>query len=416
MKLGRYHYSRSSCKQRWSDRIAVYLLLFGVLISQPALAGDREQAKRIHDRLAGTPPSESVLNTMEALIAGGDALGAADEAMNNPTFYSVTLKNMVTPWTNEAQTVFADLNDYTATVIGIVLNDYDFRRIMYDDILFVADPALLLTPYSTSNNAHYQEIEAQNVDMTTDLVEITQSSVSNFPSDATAGVTTTRAAAKAFFLDGTNRAMLRFTLMNQLCTDLEPIKDITRPTDRIRQDVSRSPGGDSRIFMNNCIGCHTGMDPLAQAFAYYEYAHDVANDPEGIDGQLVYNDVGQIDSVTGTRVQAKYHNNNDNFEPGYVTLDDRWDNYWRDGPNSLLGWDTSRASGGNGAKSMGEELANSDAFASCQVEKVFKTVCLRPAVDSTDRAQISSMTTSFKGNNYNLKQVFAESAVYCMGN
>lgn len=416
MKLGRYNYSRNSCKQRWSDRFAAYVLMFGVLLSQPALAGDREQAKRIHDRLAGTPPSESVLNSMEASIAAGDALGAADEAMNNPTFYSVTLKNMVTPWTNEAQTVFADLNDYTATVIGIVLNDYDFRTVLYDDILFVANPALGLTPYSTSNNTHYQEIEAQNVDMTTDLVEITQSSVSNFPAGATAGVTTTRAAAKAFFIDGTNRAMFRFTMMNQLCTDLEPIKDITRPSDRIRQDVSRSPGGDSRIFMNNCIGCHTGMDPLTQAFAYYEYDHDVTNDPEGNNGQLVYNDVGQIDSVTGTRVQSKYHNNNDNFKPGYVTLDDRWDNYWREGPNSLLGWNNALPSGGNGAKTMGQELANSDAFASCQVKKVFKTVCLRPAVDAADRAQIDTMTTSFKGNNYNLKQVFAESAVYCMGN
>jgi len=204
-------------------------------------------------------------------------------------------------------------------------------------------------------------------------------------------------------------------MMNQLCTDLEPIKDITRASDRIRQDVSRSPGGDSRIFMNNCIGCHTGMDPLTQAFAYYEFDHDVANDPEGDNGELVYNDVGAVDAVTGTRVQAKYHNNNDNFKPGYVTLNDRWDNYWRDGPNSLLGWDNSRASGGNGAQSMGQELANSEAFASCQVKKVFKSVCLRSPVDAADRTQIDTMTSSFKGTGYRLKQVFAESAVYCMG-
>ena len=411
MKLGRYNPSKEIGKKTTST---VLLLLCSVLLSQPSFGGSREQAKRMHDRLAGVPPSETVLNNMETLVASGDVLGAATVAMNNPAFYSVTLKNLVTPWTNEAQTVFADLNDYTATVIGIVRDDYDFRKILYDDILYVADPSLGLTPYSTTNNTHYQQIEAQNIDMTTGLVETTQSSVSNFPASAAAGVTTTRAAAKAFFIDGTNRAMFRFTLMNQLCTDLEPLKDVTRSSDRIRQDVSRSPGGDSRIFMNSCLGCHAGMDPLTQAFAYYEFAHDVTNDPEGNNGQLVYNDVGAVDSVTGTQVQKKYHNNNDNFKPGYVTLDDRWDNYWRNGPNSLLGWDTGLPSGGNGAKSMGQELANSEAFASCQVKKVFKSVCLRPAVDATDRAQISSMTTSFKSG-YNLKQVFAESAAYCIG-
>jgi hypothetical protein len=91
------------------------------------------------------------------------------------------------------------------------------------------------------------------------------------PPDATAGVITTRAAARAFFSAGTNRAMFRFTLINHMCNDLEQVADVSLPPDRIRQDVSRSPGGDSRVFLNNCVGCHTGMDPMTQAFAYYNY-------------------------------------------------------------------------------------------------------------------------------------------------
>ena len=82
---------------------------------------------------------------------------------------------------------------------------------------------------------------------------------------------TTRAAAEAFFIAGTNRAMFRFTLMNHMCMDWSRCMDTSRPPDRIRQDVSRSPGGDSRVFLNNCIGCHAGMDPMAQAFAYYDF-------------------------------------------------------------------------------------------------------------------------------------------------
>jgi hypothetical protein len=64
---------------------------------------------------------------------------------------------------------------------------------------------------------------------------------------------------------------------------------------------------------------------------------------------------------------------------------------------------------------MGWELANSDAFAQCQVEKVFENVCLHPVEDTGDRTQINSMAISFRANNYNLKQVYAESALYCKG-
>jgi hypothetical protein len=117
-------------------------------------------------------------------------------------------------------------------------------------------------------------------------------------------------------------------------------------------------------------------------------------------------------------VHQKYFNNNQNFAPGYITTNDNWDNYWRAGPNSLLGWDSALSGSGSGAKTMGQELAHSDAFAQCQVEKVFANVCLRPVQDDIDRAQVASMVTSFRNsgpNGYNLKQVFAESAVYCMG-
>jgi hypothetical protein len=87
-------------------------------ICASAAAGPREQAKRMHDRIAGVPPSAAVLDLMEADIAAGRTRDAALRAMDDPAFYAVTLKNLATPWTNRDQTVFAPLNDYTATVIG----------------------------------------------------------------------------------------------------------------------------------------------------------------------------------------------------------------------------------------------------------------------------------------------------------
>jgi hypothetical protein len=381
-------------------------------VAGTASAGNREQAKRIHDRLVGTPPSAACLDQLEAEMATSanaaalDAItddGASDACIGQE-FYRVTLKNFVTPWTNEEQTVFAPLNDYTATVIGFVRDDRDFRGILSSDILYTGPSPSNLT----TSNAHYENLENSGADLQAVLTQTTQTAAFGLPAGAAAGVMTTRAAAKAFFVDGTNRAMFRFTLLNHLCSDLEQIKDTSVTPDRIRQDVSRSPGGDSRIFMNACVGCHSGMDPMAQAFAHYDYTYplDGNGDPDYDAGQMVY--------TPGT-VQAKYLQNSNNFEYGYVTPDDHWDNYWRTGQNSALGWDSGLSGSGTGASTMGEELAHSEAFARCQVEKVFKAVCLRAPVDATDRTQVDNMIASFKASGYHLKEVFAESAVFCMG-
>lgn len=399
---------------------SVFMAIIGGLLallvfSGSVSAGPREQALQIHNRVAGIPPSEAVLLQMTAHIQNGAVNDAVRLAMDNEAFYSVTLKNMAAPWTNREQTVFIPLNDYTATVIGLVRDDDDFRKLLYDDVIYLGNPALGLPAYANNNNNHYQSLEALGHSLKTNLLRREQSAVTGLPANATSGVLTTRAAAKAFFYAGTNRAMFRFTLLNHLCRDLEQVHDTSLSPDRIRQDVSRSPGGDSRVFLNNCIGCHTGMDPLAQAYAYYDYEYDIDADPEGENGSIHYNAEGQTDPATGTRVEKKYHINNTTFRYGFATPDDRWDNYWRTGMNSNLGWDSSLPGSGNGAKTMGMELAHSQAFASCQVEKVFRKVCLRQPADAADRSQIAAATASFSANGYKLKDVFVAAADYCKG-
>ena len=375
------------------------MLLVGFVsmgLASVADAFPREQAKRIHDRLAGVPPTEAVLQQMEAAVAAGNPLAAATIAMDNPNFYNVTLKNFAAPWTNRDQNVFVPLNDYIATVIGMIRDDVAFNTLLSADILYVSN-AGGIPAYSSNNNNHYAAIEDQSIDMMTTLVATTQSSLSPVPSNATAGVLTSRAAAEAFFIAGTNRAMFRFTLLNHMCKDVEQVLDVKGIPDRIRQDVPRSPGGDSRLFLNNCIGCHTGMDPMAQAFAYYNFNET--------SGSIEY---------TAGQVQPKYFNNDGNFEFGFVTPDDQWDNYWRVGANQFLDWDPNLPGGGNGAKSLGQEFGNSGAFASCQVKKVFKAVCLREPEDTADRAQVATMVNTFR-TGYSMKQTFADAAVYCMG-
>ena len=379
----------------WRVFIAVALMLSSASI---VLAGPRERAQRIHDRLASVPPTDTVLNTMSAQIAT-DPITAAMTAMDNPNFYAVTLKNFAAPWTNRDQSVFVPLNDYITLVIGMVKDNEPFDQILYGDLLYQGS-GISPAP-AANNNLHYEALETRMMAPDFDpseIVQTTQSAIYPLPTAATAGAITTRAAAEAFFVAGTNRAMFRFTLINHMCMDLERVHDTSIIPDRIRQDISRSPGGDSRVFLNSCIGCHAGMDPLTQALAYYNF-----------------NEVSGAMEFTDGVVQAKYFNNAATLEDGYVTTDDSWDNPWREGQNGLLGWNQALPRSGNGAKSFGQELAGSQAFAQCQVQKVFKAVCLRDPVDQSDRDQVSIMTNTFAGNNYNLRQVFAESAVYCMG-
>jgi hypothetical protein len=372
--------------------------LLGFQPTIPLIAGPNEQAARIYNRLAGVPPSDAVLTQMVTLISNGNPQGAAQLAMTNSGFYNVTLRNFIAPATNRAQSAFVPLNDYTATVIGMIRDNVPFNTVLSADVLYVGNTSGA-PAYSPSNNNHYQYLDDNGVDLKSALVATTQSSMTGIPAAATAGIITTEAAAAAFFIAGTNRAMFRFTMINYLCNDMPQVMDISRPPDRVRQDVSRSPGGDSRVFLNNCIGCHAAMDPMVQAFAYYNY------DPVAL--QLVY---------TAGQTQAKYHINTGNFSYGFVTPDDSWDNRWRTGPNALLGWSASLSGSGNGAKSLGQELASSQAFANCQVQKVFQAVCLRPPSNAADRTAAAQIVADFQGGGYNMKQVFAETAVYCMGN
>jgi len=393
-------------------RAAVAGALLLTALAAPAHAGPNEQARRIYERIAGVPPSAAELASMAGTISGGCGgscapgnpvlATAAQTATSSPTFYSVTLKNMVIPWTNRDQTVFAPFNDYAATVIGMVRDDVPFNTALSADILYVVNgvsPAA-----SIGDNNHYATAEANGVDLLANLKQTSQSAAYGTPSAATAGLITTRGAESSFFINGTNRAMFRYTMINHFCNDMETLMDTSRPTDRVRQDVARSPGGDSRVFLNTCAGCHSGMDPMAQAFAYYNFNGTAVGDGTNT-GTMQY---------TAGQVQPKYLINSYNFVYGFVTPDDSWSNRWRGGVNASLGWDPSLPGYGNGAKSLGVELESSDAFAQCQVVKVFTTVCFRAPLAS-DQSAISSIKASFKSNGYKLKQVFQQAAAACPG-
>jgi len=70
-----------------------------LLTAGAANAGPREQAKRLHDRLTGIPPTAAVLDSMTRLIEANDAIGAAMLAMDNPehTHFRMLVLSAFTP-------------------------------------------------------------------------------------------------------------------------------------------------------------------------------------------------------------------------------------------------------------------------------------------------------------------------------
>lgn len=382
-----------------SGSSALLSLLFALTIPA-AEAGPREQAKRLHDRLTGVPPNSATLDSMAARIVAGDAVGAAAEAMEHPAFYNTTIREYATAWTNRDQSVYADLNDSTATVVGMVRDEIPFDQLLYEDILYVGAADVTSTPYSQTSNDHYLELQQTRADLSDPavLVQRTQSELPDSPlaSAETAGIMTTRGYAEAYLVAGTNRAAVRFATLNFLCLDMEEMRDVTAWPDRVHQDVSRSPGGDSTVFLNDCLPCHAGLDALSGAFAYYDF--------DETETRLVYTD-GQV--------QPKYLRDATVFPYGFATTGDSWINYWRTGPNSYVGWQGPGS--GTGAKSFGREISQTRQFAECQVQRVMEKVCHRKPNGTADLNAVESIADDFAASNNNLKQVFARTAVHCMG-
>lgn len=383
-----------------TTQIARAAAFFCCAISLSAWAGPREQAKRIHDRLTGVPPTATVLDSMEAKVQAGDALGAAMDAMDNPAFYNTTIREFATPWINREQSVYEELNDSVATAIGMIRDDMPFDQYLYADIVYRGSADATGVDYAQDNNDHYRELEQNGVDLSDPamLVADQQSALPGAPIGVaeTAGVMTTRGFSEAFLVAGTNRAAVRFAMLNFMCMDQEDFRDPTAWPDRVRQDVTRSPGGDSAIFLNDCLPCHAGLDGLAGAFAYYDFDEDMQ--------QLAY---------TADAVQAKYSRDAGTFPFGFETIDDGWVNYWRTGPNSFVGWNGPGS--GMGAKSLGQEIAQTRQFSECMVKQTFAKVCHRTPNGAADLAAVQAIADSFEANNRNMKQVFAETAVHCMG-
>lgn len=449
--------------------LACFSLSLTSLSAQISLESADDQARRLYERLAGVPPTTAELDEMTQLILDGKVDEAAFIAMNNIGFYKSTIKNMFSPLSNQERNSDVALNDYTATVVGLIISNESFDQVLYGDVLYTAidelsvyqttfgNPPILqdVNPpgeplVRLSGNAppegkvrplidgnvyddfrHYEDLESRFSDWPNYLVKRTQTKVNSLiragerieggegeVAEDIAGLLTTRQGAMAAFTAGTNRRGVKLLTENFLCQDLEQLHDPNRPDFRVRQDIDRSPGGDSRAYQMQCAGCHAGMDGFASAFAYFDF----------LDNRMRYN------RNALSNPSNKQFRQDGVYPAGYRLVDNTWINVWAQGQNSRLGWNApgngQSINSGKGVGSLGRVLASTNAFGECMVQRVFERVCLRSySEDATPNEKIivkniarqfeagmSEYSAHGANNSYNMRAVFAKVSDICFGN
>ncbi len=428
-----------------------------------------KKALTIYSRInsVSTPLSNPRLKKMESLIRENKLIEAATAAIEdstdgrgltqdidgtfyNPSFYNITVRDFATPMSNRDESVGASLNDFVATVVGATRNNYDARKLLYTDIVFKANYSKAAVPSDVirdilSSNNHYESLQKGGFDLvrvlepTTqkmikcanpnddliDCINNNQAQVVSFPEGEAAGLLTSRAFMQSHAIAGTNRRMLQYSFQEFLCTPMETWSNTSRSEAPTGRDVDRFPGGSHSKFLSSCKGCHSGMDPLRPAFAYFTFSNNFIKhssisgtlNPTDMDEDTkvgmkvgIKNDDPALKNYTPTQlrnvanVASKYNHNDNIFPNGHVTVDNSWYNAATEKWSmDYFGWQGPMS--GQGASSFGKMIAESKKFPNCMAQRVFKTVCKRDVKDF-DRNLINTAADEFVKNNYNLKHLF----------
>jgi hypothetical protein len=440
--------------------VAITLAVLGFASSiaeaAPARADSRTQAVRIYRRLAGVPPKPDAITSMTQLIDAGKLEAAARVAVDNGDFIDNGAKRLVGPLTDTFGNTQRILSYSTALMLGVIQEDVPFDQVLYSDSFYVGSPAITSTDatprvlpppqYAPALAVHFAYLDnnflAQpqdafllnptNYDDVShpDLVQriMTHKFLTKIPQDGFftyettyeqpfamrppyAGILTAPDFGVSYLVAGTNRRPIKYLMDRFLCQSLDQLMDVTLPDSWVRRDVDRSPGGDSRTYKRRCIGCHSGIDALAGAFAHLDSPNNI--------GKLYYYDNGQLSPCEQNSeyvpVVEKMNRNCQNYPAGHRVRDSSWVNMWVTPKYASLGW--RGATSGTDVKELGQMLARSEAFSNCMAERVFNYACLR-SPDTAEEAKLKDIARVFESDmHYSMKSLIARVATEptCMG-
>lgn len=405
-----------------------------------------KKAQTIYTRMTGvkTPIDNPVIGQMADLMDQNQSFQAADLASKDPNFLNITVRDMASKMSTREEVISAPLSDFTATFIGVVRDGVDARNLLSGNIQYVADPTKAAVPSNMvrdilRSNRHYEALQAGGFDLTKVLIPLAGgqqafNGTAAVPHPDPAGLLTTRGWMAAHAIAGTNRRMVEYSFREFLCTPIDKWAESTGSDNFIGRDIDRFPGGSHTKFTTTCRSCHSRMDPLRGAFAYFTFSNDFAkhsflvdrlaagitneNTQLGMSAGLKTSDpaLKTLPSLGNVAYVADKMNHNENvFPDGRVILDNTFQNSavdpWGQG---YFGWRGPIS--GRGAKEFGTMLANSQQFSKCMAKRAFASVCKREP-QSFDDSVIQSAATEFEANGYKLDFLFKRLVITpnCLG-
>lgn len=375
------------------------------------------RAQEIFNRLTGAkiPVTDTRIIAMEREILNGNAANAAAIATDDARFLNVTVRDFAAKMSNRDQTVNTPLNDFIATVIGVVRDNVNAKDLLTKDITYVGDPAQAPIPTSVADdilrsNNHYQALENGRYDLGKVLKVDTQKvfdgkkAVAN-PSPA--GLLTSRQWLAEHAIAGTNRRLIEYTFKEFLCTPLENVADSAGPDNVVGPDIDRFPGGSHTKFTTTCRACHTILDGFRPAFARWTFGNGFAKHAFVVQGIAADGDentgFGMQINASYPGVSAKLNRNSNVFPDGRRTVDENWVN------NAVYNANISQFKfnimSGKGVADFGQTIANSPKFPRCMAERVFRQVCKRD-YNTADAAFLDQVAADFSKQSYSLKYLF----------
>lgn len=353
-------------------------ILFGEELSS------REKAKKLYKNLIGLNISDTdaSFDLIERLLRNGSDVEAGRVVLANPDFYDLTLRSWAAPLTNRERLQDVSFDDMQAMIFGVVRDRLDARLLLTGNFLYRSNMKSIVPP-TRANNEHYAALEASGANLVSTLVRVTPQWADI---EEASGVLTTRSWGAAYYSAGTNRRALQHAFEIFMCRPLQTIRDASLPENFIRRDVDRVPGGNPRIFQQDCRGCHSGMDAMAGAFSRWDM----------VDGVLTY--------LGKDKVADKYNINSTTYPEGYITHDDSWVNLWSKNHNQSMGWRGPLK--GRGLRAFATMLGNSEGFSRCMVERTLKSVCKGSPDGAFLADDLDHLQKTFEESQYDLSHLF----------
>lgn len=374
-------------------------------------------AKKIYERVVGTkvPLDSPVLQSMAQQVSQGNLGAAADIAMTESDFINVTVKQMATKLSTREETIRAPFNDFVATFMGLIRDDLDGRLLLTGNFYYMADSTRMPAGVTVRSvirddvvgtNRHYEDlgnnrnINLNNVLMKVDGQQVIDTENNLITNPDPAGLLTSRTFLVAHAIAGTNRRVIEFAFREFMCSPIEEWADTVASDIRIGPDIDRFPGGDHKKFQTSCKGCHTQMDSLRGAFAYWDANGD----------RSIYR--------TNKTASGKYTRNQNVYPQGYVVRDNSFINNSNRGTNAeLFGWRGQNIGGGSGAAELGYMMANSKRFSECMAKRVFEATCKQNFSAKNHIGTLRKYASVFETQNYSFKKLFRTIATSpeCLG-